>query len=125
MNSREIQGCTNLSSALSRALNISDLTLHAQSDTGIRRALHELMPGFKHLRRITLCIDLRRETARTRRLRRGDAFREVREMFDEWLGQEGRLMQEAPDRVQEWRWETNDWKKVFKISCAKVHTKFE
>ena len=123
MNSREIQACTSLSSALSRALNISDLILYAQSDTGIRRALHELMPGFKHLRRITLCIDLRRETARTRRLRRGDAFREVREMFDEWLGQEGRLMQEAP-RVQEWRWETNDLK-VFKISCPKVHIKFE
>lgn len=45
-------------------------------------------------------------------------------MFDEWLGQEGRLIQEAP-RAREWRWETNDLKKVFKISCPKMHLKFE
>jgi hypothetical protein len=82
------------------------------------------MPGFKHLRRITVCVDLRKETNRARRLRRGDAYREVREMFDEWLGQEGRLIQEAP-RVQEWRWEINDLKKVLKITCPKMHIKFE
>jgi hypothetical protein len=45
-------------------------------------------------------------------------------MFDEWLGQEGRLIQEAP-RVQEWRWEINDLKKVLKITCPKMHIKFE
>lgn len=44
-------------------------------------------------------------------------------MVDKLLGQEGRLIQEAP-RVQEWRWETNDLK-VFKISCPKKHIKFE
>jgi hypothetical protein len=86
------------------------------------------MPGFKHLRRITLNIQRPRDlNASLRRDNPGTEyyklFRSVREMLHRVLGQEGRLIQETA-RVQEWRWET-DGLKVFKITCPKKHIKFE
>lgn len=128
-NSKEIQACTKLSSVLSRAVNINDLTLAAKSDTGIRRAMHELMPGFKYLQRITISILRPKESRQS--LRRGNTrtkyfklFRPVREMLDKLLDQEGILIRET-DRVQEWRWEVDDLKKPFKTTCPKKHIKFD
>ncbi|KAE9363628.1 hypothetical protein N431DRAFT_422530 [Stipitochalara longipes BDJ] len=126
----EIQVCTKLSSQLSRAANTTDLTLAARADTGIRRVLHELMPGFKHLRRITLSIQ-RSKRASNRRLttQNGDGteyyklFQPVRDMLNKAIGQEGILIRETV-RVQEWRWEV-DGPKVFEIICPKKHIKFE
>jgi hypothetical protein len=86
------------------------------------------MPGFKHLRRITLSIQRPRDpTASLRRDNLGTEyyklFRPLKEMLDRALGQDGKLIQETA-RVQEWRWET-DGLKVFKIMCPKKHIKFE
>jgi hypothetical protein len=124
----EIQACTKLSKSLSRAVNINELTLSAFSETGVRRAIHELMPGYKHLQKITLRIQYPKE--RNRSLRR-DAdgteyykiFREVRAMLDRLLSQEGKLIQENA-QVQEWGWQT-EGPKAFKITSLKKHIKFE
>jgi len=123
-----IQACTKLSEALFRAVNINELTLSTFSEIGVRRAIHELMPGFKHLRSITLRIQHPKERnwPRSRDIDRIDyykSFREVRAMLDRMLCQEGKLIQEN-GQVQEWGWQT-EGPIAFKIASLKKHIKFE
>jgi hypothetical protein len=124
----EIQACTKLSKSLSRAVNINELTLSTFSETGVRRAIHELLPGFKHLQNITLRIQHPKQRNRSRRIDSDGIeyykiFREVRAMLDRMLCQEGKLIQENA-RVQEWGWQT-EGPKSFKIASLKKHIKFE
>ena len=123
-----IQACTKLSKLSSRAVNINELTLATFSEIGVRRAIHELMPGFKHLRNITLRIQHSKQRNRSRRIDSDGteyykSFREVRAMLDRMLCQEGKLIQENA-QVQEWGWQT-EGPKAFKIASLKKHIKFE
>jgi hypothetical protein len=124
----EIQACTKLSKSLSRAVNINELTLSTFSEIGVRRAIRELLPGFKHLRNITLKIQRPKQRIRSRR-RDADGteyykiFREVRAMLERMLCQEGKLIQENA-QVQEWGWQT-EGPMAFKIASLKKHIKFE
>jgi hypothetical protein len=127
-NRMEIQACTKLSKVLPKAVNINDLTLSTFSETGVRRATHELLPEFKHLRKITLMILHSKERNRPQRrntygTKYYKIFREVRAMLDRVLCQEARLIQENAE-VQEWGWQI-DGQKAFKITCLKKHIKFE
>jgi hypothetical protein len=63
----EIQACTKLSKSLSRAVNINELTLSTFSEIGVRRAIRELLLGFKHLRNITLRIQRPKQRIQSRR----------------------------------------------------------
>jgi len=129
---KEIHPCTKFSDALQRAVNVEDLTLSVRSDIGIRRAIHEIIPNFKHLRRITLSIPRSGRDANTSLRRRNGTeyyklFRPVRDIMDESLGQQGVLIQDTA-RLQEWLWKidvSSGRQKAFKIACPKKHIKFE
>ena len=127
-----MQTCTKFSSQLSRAVNIDDLTLATRSDTGLQRLVHELMPGFKNLRRITLSIQRQKKKSRRSQRNYGTGieyyklFQQTRDMMNKSIGEKGVLIRET-DRVQKWRWEVEgpEKKKAFEITCPKKHIKFE
>jgi hypothetical protein len=120
-----------LSSSILKATNVENLTLSVSSDNGLRLVIHEVVPAFQKLKRVTVCIKKAKASeawgqSRINHASLIDSYYQAIRMLDNMLGQEG---VRSKNKAQfQWVWDvrwSGDEKAVFKPLCPRVHIKFD